>query len=378
MTVPLTLATIGRFHFFEQAQGLRRHGALERFYCDDPRVLAAAGGRARWLAGEGIRKRWGREADVAGALARRGQALAEAAGGAQRVKINSAYAREAIRRGANEVWVDHGSLDEGWVARRMREEAQTLGEPLMAEGGNHSCAVLRARQAEEFATATGVIVASELARRSLAGEGVDAARIQVVPLGVDTARFRPSASARQTGEFRVLHAGPVTFNKGVHRLIAAFTAAALPSSELVLAGVAGDARVRRWLERAAGRARVRLAPPVAQGALPDLFAGFDVFVLASLADGFGLTVLQALACGLPVIVTDHCGCAEVLAGCPAARIVPAGDTAALAGALAEAYARRKEEWAGPAREWAGRLDWTRHARRLLHAISGQEGNDESA
>ena len=375
----MTLASIGRFHFFEQARALAQTGGLDRFYCDDPRVITAAGwGPGRWLTGAGLRARMA-STGAAQMLPWLGEQLAHAAGAATLVKINSAFALETIQRGtAGRVWVDHGSLNERFVAARMQEEAERWGDPLVAAGGNHDSAVLVERQAEEFARAAGVVVASELAARSMIEQGVAPGKLKVVALGVDARRFAPRRAPAATGRFRILHAGPVTFNKGVHRLIQAFRVAALPGATLCIAGRISSAAVRERLVRQAAGLAVEFRPPVAQAALPVLFGSSDLFVLASLADGFGLTVLQAMACELPVVVTGQCGCQEVIAGCAAVEVVPAGDTEALAAALTQAYQRRGEqrERGRAARLWAQELDWKSHAGRLQCEMGLRAGQPE--
>jgi glycosyltransferase involved in cell wall biosynthesis len=50
----------------------------------------------------------------------------------------------------------------------------------------------------------------------------------------------------------------------------------------------------------------------------------DVCVLPSSYDIFGITVLEAMACGVPVIVSEHCGIAEVIDG-QAGLVVPHGE-----------------------------------------------------
>lgn len=361
----ITLASMGRFHFLEQARALAAARALDRFYCDDPRVVTAAGRRGRWLAQAGLATRW-RNAPLHWC----GEHLARATVGASLLKINSAFALETLRRGSvPSVWVDHGSLHERHVAGRMLREAEEWGDPLAAAGGNHSTPEILDRQEEEFARAHGIVVASELARQTMAGAGVAVDKIRVVPLAVDARRFAPRPRPEGARPFRILHAGPVTFNKGVHRLIAAFAQARLPDAELWIAGRAPDAAVLGKFRQQAGALPVRFLPPVRQSALPELFSRCDLFVLASLADGFGLTVLQAMACGLPAVVTPECGCAETLRGCAAAAIVPAGDTRALAVALARRYANRGEDRADEARGWVVAWDWDRHARSLQKALS---------
>ena len=373
----MTLASIGRFHFFEQARALARACALDRFYCDDPRVWMSAGARrGRWLMRAGLLHRWA-PVPAAGMLSWRGGQVARSVGSARLVKINSAFALETIRRGsAGEIWVDHGSLDERYVADRMRHEAESWGDPLVALGGNHGSPLIQDREAEEFALATGVVVASSLAARTLVGQGVPPGKVRVVGLGVDAQRFAPRRWARPPGRFRILHAGPVTFNKGVHRLLAAFREAGLPGAELRIAGLVADARVGERLMRQASGLDVQFCPPVPQSMLPELFAGCDLFVLASLADGFGLTVLQAMACELPVVVTDQCGCCEVIAGCPSVEVVRAGETATLAAALVRAYQSRDESRGPAARCWAQQLDWNAHACRLGQALGPEPAREE--
>ena len=287
----MTLASIGRFHFFEQARALAAAGELRRFHCDDPRVLEAVGWpRGQWLVPAGLRLRLGGPVREAEPLAWFGRQLMRAVGEEPLVKINSAFALETITRGAVEqVWVDHGSLDERHVAASLREEAERWGDPAVAEGGNHGSAAIRDREAEEFARARGVVVASYLARRTLVEQGVPAGKIKVVRLGVDTFRFMPQPRQRRGGGFRILHAGPVTYNKGVHRLIDAFRRANLPEAELWIVGHAPDPAVRERFARQAEGLRVRFRAPVKQKELPALFADADLFVLATLADGFGLT-----------------------------------------------------------------------------------------
>jgi glycosyltransferase involved in cell wall biosynthesis len=62
-----------------------------------------------------------------------------------------------------------------------------------------------------------------------------------------------------------------------------------------------------------------------------------LFVSASSHEGLGNAIIEALACGVPVVATDapH-GPREILAGGRLGRLVPVGDAAALADAMAEA------------------------------------------
>ncbi len=90
----------------------------------------------------------------------------------------------------------------------------------------------------------------------------------------------------------------------------------------------------------------------------------DVFVLPSQNENFGNTAAEAVAAGTPVIVTEGCGIAPLLAG--TAGIVVPHNAAAISQALrsllsdADALARL----AGGCQEAAARLDWGEPAERM--------------
>jgi glycosyltransferase involved in cell wall biosynthesis len=104
------------------------------------------------------------------------------------------------------------------------------------------------------------------------------------------------------------------------------------------------------------------------------------FVLPSLWENAPHVLLEAMACGLPVVATDVGGVAEIV-GEDAGVLVPPGDPAALAEAIAvmcerhdsydaQALARRAEERYGyeaVAREWTEVYDALRARTRRTSA-----------
>jgi glycosyltransferase involved in cell wall biosynthesis len=90
----------------------------------------------------------------------------------------------------------------------------------------------------------------------------------------------------------------------------------------------------------------------------------SLFVYPSLYEGFGLPVAEAMACGVPVVASNTPALAEVVG--EAGRLVPSGDAAALAGALAQVAAdpALAAELGRRGRERARRFSWDAAAARL--------------
>ncbi|MCB9898145.1 MAG: glycosyltransferase family 4 protein [Planctomycetes bacterium] len=158
--------------------------------------------------------------------------------------------------------------------------------------------------------------------------GLPRGRIRVVPLAVDTERFRrppddelAALRARFGLSDRpyVLSVGTYSPRKNQHGLLAAFVAADLPDAwRLVLGGPKSDDAERlRADARRLGLSDERLVLPgyVSDVDMPGLLAGAGVYVCASLHEGFGLPVLEAQACGTPVLSSDRAALLETLGDC---------------------------------------------------------------
>jgi glycosyltransferase involved in cell wall biosynthesis len=66
-----------------------------------------------------------------------------------------------------------------------------------------------------------------------------------------------------------------------------------------------------------------------------LYAGMDIFVLASHREGFPRAAMEAAAMGVPIVATDIRGCRQVVDDGVTGRLVPPRDAARLAAAVAE-------------------------------------------
>ncbi|MGA8574868.1 MAG: glycosyltransferase [Candidatus Cybelea sp.] len=185
-------------------------------------------------------------------------------------------------------------------------------------------------------------------------------RIEVVPSGIDLARFgagrRDEALRARLGldgsDRMLLYVGRLAKEKNVELLLAALARADLDSLKLV---IAGDGPHRGELERLAAEigvaAATRFLGVVARDELPNLYASADAFVMPSTTETQGIVLAEAMAAGTHVIAVDAPQNRDVLGG--AGRIA-APNPEALAAALSQLASGVATE-AGETREAARRF-----------------------
>jgi glycosyltransferase involved in cell wall biosynthesis len=193
------------------------------------------------------------------------------------------------------------------------------------------------RLTAEWHAADAVVVNSEWSAEALCRQGLPRAKIHVVPLAFEPPAppdprqpTRPSVRRPLT----VLWLGNVILRKGIQYLIEAARLLAGQSIRFLVVGPLGISE-----------AAVRSAPSsmeflgrVTRDRTAEAYRSADLFAFPTLSDGFGLTQLEAMAHGLPVVATPNCG--SVVNHGVDGLIVPAGDAAALATAVAELDADR--------------------------------------
>jgi glycosyltransferase involved in cell wall biosynthesis len=200
-----------------------------------------------------------------------------------------------------------------------------------------------------------VLCVSDSVRELAIAEGlVGAARIEVLGHGSINgieaeSRFRPGPSSAAAGRAErarlgipdgapvVGFVGRLVQDKGVAELAEAWKGlrARFPEAHLL---VVGPEENRDPLPPAVLRAlradeRVHLTGP--RRDTPPLFAAMDLVVLPSHREGFGLVLLEGAAMALPVVGTNIPGCRDALVHGVTGLLVPARDTPALEGALAQ-------------------------------------------
>lgn len=174
--------------------------------------------------------------------------------------------------------------------------------------------------------------------RAYAGDSV---RAEVIPVGVDSELFVPGTPAQRRPD-QILFVGWINYNKGVDVLFDAMMRlrASKRAAQLLLAGGAyyRDTRLQEEQLRAHAAKlglgdRIRFLGRQPPAEVARLMAESAVVVLPSRAESFGAVLVEALACGTPVVATK-CGGPEDIVTEDVGELVPVGDAAALAAALA--------------------------------------------
>lgn len=210
-----------------------------------------------------------------------------------------------------------------------------------------------------------VIAVSNYVRQLLIESGVVESKIEVIYDGVDIPEELPEAATRarvraqwQWGcgdqHFVVGQISASTQEKGldVARDAASLLKESMPAARIVTA-FGGSGRPERFLLPIEGFSRgvdasgrvlaeftSNLRWVVRPQNLAEFFAALDLFIMPSRAEGLGSAALLAMAHGVPVIASRVGGLPEVIEERETGWLVPPGDPAALADAIALAASDR--------------------------------------
>ncbi|MEX1095172.1 MAG: glycosyltransferase family 4 protein [Planctomycetales bacterium] len=234
----------------------------------------------------------------------------------------------------------------------------------------HSAAALR-----DLAQNHLMLAVSRATRTFHIAQGLPADRIRVLYNGVDCETFQPrpptGALRRELGlpadAFLILNVGQIGLRKGQDVLAAAAGNAEIgvrnaeSADESALPTPHSALRPRHYLivgERySAKRESIEFERSIAhtfeaagigdrlhrlgyRDDVPRLMNEADLLVHAAHQEPLGRVLLEAAASGLPIVATDVGGTREILTDGESARLVPPGDPAALAQAIAELHADR--------------------------------------
>lgn len=242
--------------------------------------------------------------------------------------LGQAGRRLARRRGCPFVFTYHTRYDE--YAHYV-----PLPRPLVARQ-----AVLWSTR---FANRADLVIAPSAALAArLRAQGVTRP-IEVLPTGVDLARFEPGDRTRARMILGLgpgpllLYVGRLDREKNVAFLLDAFerVTAVHPTARLTLVGRGTEEETLRRRTVARGIAgRVRFVGGVPPSSVAPYYQAADVFVFSSTTETQGLAVLEAMASGLPVVAVRAAGVEEAVLDGVSGLLVPE-EREAFAGAVLE-------------------------------------------
>lgn len=193
----------------------------------------------------------------------------------------------------------------------------------------------------KYGQVTRFLCASDMIRRLLVSQGIDAAKAVTVHEGIDLQRIAAVPRLDVHTELHLPHGAPVIGNiaalvphKGQRYLVEAHhrVIEREPDTRLV---IFGEGELRSSLERQIRDQSLERHVLLAgfRADVVGFLKSFDIFVLSSVMEGLGTSLLDAMACGKPIVASAVGGIPEAVENGVTGLLVPERDPKALATAL---------------------------------------------
>jgi glycosyltransferase involved in cell wall biosynthesis len=218
------------------------------------------------------------------------------------------------------------------------------------------------------------VVISESTRDDLIRRGIAAADITVVHCGLDHQTYRPDPAVEKTPRPTVLFVGRLRRYKGLDWVMRSLprVRVRVPEARLVVIGDGPHGGALRAQAAALGVAdAVEFRGFASRADKVRALRESWVLVQPSPKEGWGLTVVEAGACATAVVAADSPGLRDSVRRDLTGLLVPYGDDAALADALARVLTQPelRTHLATAGIEWAARFHWPECGARSLAALT---------
>jgi alpha-maltose-1-phosphate synthase len=337
----VVLSTIGKFHTFDLARQLHTRGVLAGIFSGYPRFKLRNESLPRslvhtfpWVHAPYMRMRH-RE--------RLGRRIVQDWEYLDRITLDAWVARrlpecdvfvglsgsalksgrQAKARGARYV-CDRGSSHIRVQDQLLSEEHERWGLPY--EGIDPR---VIDREEAEYAEADCITVPSTFARHSFLSQGIEPAKVKLLPYGVDLSMFSPTAKPA-SDRFDVLFVGGMSLRKGLPYLLDAYRQLQHPAKSISFAGAASAELIELMRRQGRWPSDARLLGHVPQDQLKHLMSRSHVLVLASVEEGLALVQAQAMACGCVVVGTTNTGAEDLFTNGHEGYVLPIRDADAMA------------------------------------------------
>ena len=335
----------GRFHAFDLARELQRHGALSTLITSYPRFVPPQYGV------ESARIHSRVVGEILTRACRRLPRIRRAFG-VDRVakKLFERAAAKVVRGSDGDVFV--GWSDSSLAAIRVAKKRGMVTvlercsthivdqtKILLDEYASFGLAFNETpgesieQELREYEEADYIAVPSRFVQGTFLARGFPPERLLLTPFGADVAAFRPAPVSHRP--FRIIQVGGVSVRKGFRYVAEAFRLAAIPDSELWFVGGVTD-HARRYFDDWRDP-RIMLHGHVPQSRLPEFYNQCDVACLGSVEEGMAYVLIHGAACGLPLVCTENTGGREIVGENECGMVVAPRDAPALAEAFRKLY-----------------------------------------
>ena len=170
--------------------------------------------------------------------------------------------------------------------------------------------------------ADAVVAPTDAIRTELLNYAPDMKRIEVIPTGVDTARFSPANDGSEVrnkygldGEKVLLHLGRIAWEKNLDLVLNGFRKLSAEDRDIRLM-IVGEGPAKKHYQKMASELGIEektiFTGFVPDADLPQYYAACDAFTIASKFETQGLAALEAMASGKPVAGIDYRAVAELV------------------------------------------------------------------
>jgi glycosyltransferase involved in cell wall biosynthesis len=268
------------------------------------------------------------------------------------------------------VVVERGSSHAAYQRDILLEEYEKWGAPTDALRRSFSPERME-QELLEYKMADSISIPSSFVERTFLENGITKDKLIKVPYGVDLREFRQMP--KQDDVFRVVFAGSMELQKGVHYLLQAFSELKLPDAELWLVGGAMP-DIEPFFKRYAGAFHHFGHQP--QAKLHEYYSQCSVFAICSIQEGLALVQPQAMACGLPLLCTLNSGGEDLIENGKEGFVLPIREVEALKEKILFLYEHQEicyEMGQAAKRKVRQGLTWDDYGNKMLdayHTISG--------
>jgi glycosyltransferase involved in cell wall biosynthesis len=260
--------------------------------------------------------------------------------------------------------VERGSSHMAYQTQILEEEYERWGKQFTATHQG-----VYQREISTYQDCDYIAIPSLFVKQTFLDQGIPENKLIHVPYGASLKDFYPVP--KEDNKFRVIHCGGISLRKGVQYLLQAFDELNLPDAELWLVGSVNLGEIEPFLTKYQSE-KIILKGHQPQNQLRWFYSQCSVFCIASIEEGLAMVQPQAMACGLPVIHTTNTGGGDVVRDGVDGFCIPIRDVEAIKEKILFFYEnpdKRAEMGQNALFQAQNTLSWDDYGDKITHAYS---------